>query len=191
MKFIKLHLQFILLGFVIIGFIIGVSISLWISETYTPSFEWYNAIPEKNNYFAKQVYVSGEIRRPGVYTFEEGERINDVLERAGGFSENADTSFIASNLNLSKLLEDEEHIHVPSIAQNTSQVANDLSQPKNGLININTASLSELESLPGVGNVTAERIIQNRPFENTKDLLDISGIGEKTFGLYSDLITVK
>lgn len=115
---------------------------------------------------------------------KEGERVIDVIERAGGFRENADSL----QVNLSQRVHDEMVIYVPVQGENIP-VSTLLPAPagtsNNGKININTASATELETLPGIGPQKAEAIIQyreeNGPFQKAEDLMKVSGIGEKTF----------
>lgn len=131
-----------------------------------------------------KVDVKGAVIRPGVYEVKEGERVIDVIERAGGFRENADSL----QVNLSQRVHDEMVIYVPVQGENIP-VSTLLPAPagtsNNGKININTASATELETLPGIGPQKAEAIIQyreeNGPFQKAEDLMKVSGIGEKTF----------
>lgn len=144
------------------------------------------------------VDVSGAVLNPGVYELKEGSRVDDAIQAAGGLSEDADTSA----LNRASLLSDGMKITVPrqgeaaregSPAVGDARVSSDASTAKS-LININTASSEELQTLNGVGPSTAEAIIADREenglFATTEDLMRVSGIGDKKFAKIKDAICV-
>ncbi|MFS8130904.1 MAG: helix-hairpin-helix domain-containing protein, partial [Candidatus Dojkabacteria bacterium] len=121
-------------------------------------------------------------------------RVSDLINKAGGFTPDADLDFIASNLNLSEKTKDEQHIYIPSITERTeSNVAGAQSDATaiGGKVNINTATKDQLDALPGVGPSTADKIIAARPFESIEDLKDVSGIGDAKFDSIKDLVDVK
>lgn len=138
------------------------------------------------------VDVSGCVINPGVYKMRSNQRVNDVIEMAGGLCEDADVS----NINLSKKLFDEMKIHIIRLGEEVivSDIDNsDSNQDMNGKINLNTASLEELETLPGIGNTRALEIIsyrENTPFKNIEEIKNISGIGEKTYEKIKEKIIV-
>ncbi len=132
------------------------------------------------------VHVSGAVLNPGVYELEEGARVIDAIEIAGGITDDANQHAI----NLAKKIADEEKIYVPR----QDEVVEDLDslQNKDDRININSAKQSELEELPGIGPVLAKRIIeyreQNGKFRLPEDLMKVSGIGAKKYENIKDLI---
>lgn len=132
-----------------------------------------------------RVYITGAVQNPGVYPLKEGNRWIDALEAAGGATSDANLSAV----NLSRRAQDEDHIFVPP--QGGSAVAGASQAP---LININTASETELESLPGIGEVRARSILQSRtsegPFASIEDLLTRDVISESIFADIAPLITV-
>lgn len=135
-------------------------------------------------------YISGSVLNPGVYEFNEGDRVIDLLEKAGGFLEDANR-----DVNLSMKLQDESHIYIPSKDEDVSISNNEISigNKSNGKININTASKEELMSLSGIGEKKADEIIEYREsqkFGQIEDIMNISGIGEKTFEKLKDSITI-
>lgn len=153
------------------------------------------------------VHVVGAVPRPGLYEFAEGARIQDAIDAAGGLLTGADVGAI----NLAALLVDGQQLNIPFKAgqepssQSTGGGDEGLSLPgateppaESGgateLVNINTASLEELDSLPGIGPTIAQRIIDYREehggFQTVEDLLNVSGIGPSTFDQIKDLITV-
>jgi len=149
------------------------------------------------------VHVIGAVPRPGLYEFPEGSRIQDAIDAAGGLLAEADES----GLNLAALLEDGQQLSIPYAAgaapPEEGTVLNLPSSDEEGgtdevieeeLININSATLEELDSLPGIGPTTAQKIIdyrdENGPFTVIEDILNVSGIGPATFEDIKDLITV-
>lgn len=141
------------------------------------------------------VYICGEIQKPGVYTILEGDRVEKVIELAGGFTENA----YRDNINLAAKLKDEDFIKIPSknsiIINGTGINPFGSFQSDSGKININTATKEELKNLPRIGDAYAQRIIEYRenkgPFKDLKDIMKVSGIGEKIFENIKDKITVR
>jgi competence protein ComEA len=130
------------------------------------------------------VDVAGKVRRPGVATLPAGSRVIDALRKAGGARPGVDLS----SLNLARVLTDGEQILV-GVAPVPGVAASASSQPgaaadDGSLVNINTATLDQLDSLPGVGPVTAQKILDWRTahgsFSAIDELLEVDGIGEKT-----------
>lgn len=132
-----------------------------------------------------KVYICGEVKNPGVYKIESDKRIVDLVEMAGGITENADIN----NINLALKLKDEDYIKIPS--KNLNNINNNQSDTK---ININTATVEELKKLPRVGDAIAKRIIEYREkygrFKRIEDIKNVSGIGDKMFENIKDLICV-
>ena len=140
-----------------------------------------------------QVHVVGEIKLPGVYSLPEGANVQDAIDAAQGPTELAQQDLI----NLAATLTDGQRVYVPSKEEAPVNVGSDqrsLGVSMDGLVNINTASQEELDTLPGIGSVRAEAIIayrtQNGFFMTIEDLLKVEGIGETTFNALKDLITV-
>jgi competence protein ComEA len=135
------------------------------------------------------VHVAGRVRRPGVYEFHPGDRVIDAVQAAGGPRKGADLDA----LNLAALLTDGEQVLVPSRTPGGT-VPGGGTATTPGLVNVNTASEADLESLPGIGPVLAQRIVDYRtehgPFASVDGLLDVSGIGPATLDDFRDLVTV-
>jgi competence protein ComEA len=136
------------------------------------------------------VDVAGAVRKPGVYEFAEGEQVVDAIERAGGPMPKADLSL----LNLAAMLVDGTQILVPKIGPAVAGIPGAAPGSSSGLVNINSASATELETLSGIGEVLAGTIVeyrdQNGPFASVDDLLDVSGIGPATLEEIRDQVTV-
>jgi competence protein ComEA len=148
-----------------------------------------------------QVDVQGAVKTPAVYTFTEGARVSDALNSAGGLSTKADLEWINKNMNRAAKLIDGGKIYIPLIGENTgnqTQSSNVKVQTNSentlgvttGLININTASASELDTLPGVGEVTVEKIISGRPYSSIEELKTKKAVGNALFEKIKDRLTI-
>jgi len=141
------------------------------------------------------VYVSGHVRSPGVFEFDEGARIWEALEAAGGMTAYADKNAI----NLADFLVDAQHVIVfgiddnmpPSVLQGD---APDAGMTAGGLVNINTATHAQLQTLSGIGEARARDIISHRQarggFATIEEIMNVPGIGEGIFARIRDFITV-
>ena len=138
------------------------------------------------------VDVAGWVRHPGVYEFSTGARVIDAIEAAGGARPGA----MLEALNLAAPLADGTQILVPREGEAgvVPPVAAGSGSVAGALVNINNASASELEILPGIGEVIAQRIVDHRtangPFASVDQLLDVSGIGDAILGSIRELVTV-
>ena len=137
------------------------------------------------------VDVAGWVRRPGVYEFTEGARVIDAIDAAGGARPGA----LLQALNLAAPLADGTQILVPREGQEgVAPPPVTGGAVAGGLINVNTAAATELEELPGVGEVIAQAIVdyrtENGSFTSVDQLLDVSGIGDATLENIRDLVTV-
>ena len=143
------------------------------------------------------VDVEGAVRSPGVYTLPAGSRVIDAVRIAGGATSRADLG----SINLARPIADGERVYVPRRGEQPPAdpgggggASGASSGSSGGKVNINTASESELESLPGIGQVLAQRIVdyrtQHGPFHDVKDLLKVEGIGQKKFDSLKDYVTV-
>jgi competence protein ComEA len=140
-------------------------------------------IPLENSEKNIVVDVSGAVEKPGVYSLASQSRIKDALISAGGFSSKADKDWVSKNLNLAQVVDDGTKIYIPFDGQEKDTLGQtDENEEK---VNINTASASQLETLPGIGPSLAEKIISYReekgPFQSLQGLMDVSGIGDSLF----------
>ncbi|WP_226036961.1 helix-hairpin-helix domain-containing protein [Aquibacillus saliphilus] len=123
--------------------------------------------------------IKGEVESPGVYQVEADKRVSDLIDLAGGFTENANVEYV----NLAQKVFDEMVILVPIQGEEINeQGVSD--QPSDSKVRINYATMEELLTLPGIGSVKAEAIIQYREqyghFKVVEDLVQVTGIGDKT-----------
>ncbi|MFY9285726.1 MAG: helix-hairpin-helix domain-containing protein [Tissierellaceae bacterium] len=141
------------------------------------------------------VHISGQVYQPGLVVLNSGSRVIDAVELAGGLKKEADID----KINLAKKLSDEEKIYIPAIDEevdiglifDSSTSSGSSSISSSGRININTSSKEELMQLPGIGEVTATRIIDYRsktPFRTIEDIMNVSGIGVKKFDAIKEMI---
>ena len=131
------------------------------------------------------VHVDGAVGSPGVYSLGPEARVMDAVTAAGGLTADAD----GSRINLAAKVADGQKIYIPASGEVTSDKGQVTSQNAS-LININTASQSQLESLPAIGPVTAQKIIASRPYSSLEDLLTKKVVGSSTFEKIKDLISV-
>jgi competence protein ComEA len=161
-----------------------------------------------------RVHVSGAVRNPGVYRLDPGSIIDDAVEAAGGPTDDADLDHI----NLALELYDQQQVYVPRVGEPTPELTLPSASPTPtntlpsgspaptptagekevtppGKVNINTATVEQLDTLPGIGPAIAQRIVDyrqaNGPFAEPEDIMNVSGIGPATFEKLQDLITVE
>ena len=161
-----------------------------------------NDAASKNSIY---VHVSGAVRNPDVYELEPSSRVIDAISAAGGFSDLA----ASEALNLAATLDDGMQVHVltgdefelqggsTAIAAASSGAGGSFSAPGtgvDGMLNLNSADSSALQSLPGIGPVTADKIVKDReergPFSSVEDLMRVSGIGQKRVEGLEGLVSV-
>lgn len=153
-----------------------------------------------------KVYVVGEVNSPGVVSLKEKARIVDAIDAAGGKTENADLT----KINLAYILEDGVQIYVPKIGEKANEkesyitdeagegvITDELvsTEKKASKVNINTANSEKLQTVPGVGQATAEKIIKYRnekgKFQKAEDIKNVEGIGDSKYEKMKDYIDVK
>ena len=139
-----------------------------------------------------RVYVSGAVLRPDVYTLQPDSIVKDALMAAGGPAEDADLD----RINLASALSDGQHVYVPRLGEGSPPVqAPSRLSGIAGKINVNTADVTLLVTLPGVGPVLAQRIVAYRQehgrFDRIDDIMEVPGIGQRTFEALRDLITTQ
>lgn len=132
--------------------------------------------------------ISGEIKNPGIYKMKGKVRLYEIIDKAGGLKEEANIN----SINQARYVKDGEKIIIPS-SRNSQGMDKESISNENNLVNINTASKEELLKLPGIGEVTAEKIINyrdNNNFKKIEDLKNVNGIGMATYNKLRDLICV-
>ena len=177
------------------------------SEILVNSLDENNLEKESKKGEEKQIiiiHIAGEVNNPGVVRIEEGKRIGDAIELAGGLTEYADIT----EINLAYVLEDGMKIKIPNLndKENEEYIISDngndsrsensnIRKDKGNMININKATQTELETLQGIGPSLATRIIEyreeNGKFNSIEDIKNVSGIGDNKYEAIKDSISVK
>lgn len=151
---------------------------------------------------SRQIYVdvSGAVNEPGVYPFNSGTRLIEVLKEANGLAKDADKIFFHRNFNMAREVKDGEKIYIPykEETHNTPLQANASSRnsfpavlgESSKLLNINTATLEELDALSGIGNITAEKIVSNRPYNAIEELLTKKVLKKNVYEDHKDKFTL-
>lgn len=137
------------------------------------------------------VDVSGEVLKPGVYSLSEDARLQDALVAAGGLSGNADRQYIAQYVNLAQKVTDGMKIYVPHVSQGLkTALINNGTTSISGFISINQATMAELDKLSGVGPVTAQKIIDARPYGSLSELVVKKAVSSSVFEKIKDKISL-
>ena len=174
--------------------------NFYFEDTGTDIIIEENSITDSKENDKVIVHITGEINNPGIIELKSGDRIFNAIEKAGGTTENADIS----KMNLAQVVEDGMKINVPNINDKeivieetvpTVSNSDSIQQKKQTIVNINNASQTELETLPGIGPSIANKIINYRKekgkFSRIEDIKNVSGIGEAKFEKIKKYISVK
>ncbi len=201
---------------IIVAIIIAVGIMYYIYNNASNKIEisneemlvQKNVVLEENKREKEEIviHITGSVKVPGIVMLEEGARIKDAIEAAGGLTEDADIS----KLNLAYVLEDGTKVKIPSIKEDLDgdeiisqesgenvieEEENKTSSKKKSTININKATQEEFENLPGIGPSLAKKIIdyrkENGNFQNSEDIKSVNGIGESKYENIKSYIYVK
>ncbi len=197
---------------ILVGAVVLLVIGYYIStKTEENSYEQLETISEQqftqtNENVENQdeeivIHIAGEIKNPGIVRTKQGARIADIIEQAGGLNQDADIT----NINLAYIVEDGQKIIIPSkTAKNEQEINNEINEeePINNIsetntktININKATIEELQQLQGIGEATAQKIIEYRKkngnFKQIEDLKNVQGIGDAKFNVIKDKIKIK
>ncbi len=147
------------------------------------------------------VEIAGQVISPGVYKLPINSRVEDLLTISGGFSANADRTWTDKYLNRAAKLTDGQKVFIPSVNQQSvgssanksggdQTISSTFTSDSNSMININSASLEELETLTGIGPVYGQSIIEHRPYSNTSDLVSKGAIKQSLYEKIKDYISV-
>lgn len=172
------------------GYMITDNILILGTEPYTPyhEFDYFNYTD--NSPGTIMVFISGAVYNPGVYELADNSRVIDVLEMGGGATAYADLN----RINLAAFLSDAQHIIIPTYGEEVFLVESPQAQAQNNLININIADQNTLQTLPGIGPVISQNIVNHRenngPFTSVEQIQNVNRIGPAIFENIRHLITV-
>lgn len=155
------------------------------------SFSQASVSPKANTVLGTQtgsikIDIEGAVVSPGVYMLSKDARVQDGLIASGGLSHTADRDYVAKHIDLASKLTDGVKLYIPKIGEQNVQV----SSQADTSVNINSASANDLDSLPGVGPATAQKIISNRPYEVLDDLVTKKAVTQKVFDKIKDKISL-
>ncbi len=187
--------ELVLTGLVIVLLAVNVGLILKIDSAGKGDV----SVKELDSYFVEEdyakaqiaVHVTGEVKERGLIYINEGSRALDAIRAAGGALDTADLD----RINLAKVMQDGEKLHVPAVGEILDNNAYLGYNEANAKININTATAAQLDTLQGIGPVLAQRIVDFREregrFERIEDIMKVSGIGPKVYENIKDSITVR
>ncbi len=186
-----------LLGFIFLGLGIILSSSSFFQKPKVEVLEEGRTESSKD----LKVEISGSVLKPGVYSLPPDSRVEDALILAGGFSEDADRNLVEKVINRAAKLTDGQKIYIPSLNEQspTASANNNLGYSGgeeevagaySNLVNINTSSQGELEELWGIGPVTAQNIIEQRPYSSVEELLTKKILKTNVYQKIKDQLTI-
>lgn len=169
----------ILISFLILGSVM-VAVSLFRGILLTSEVEVvYQMADSKTEKVKIVVDIEGAVQKPGVYEVSLNSRLKEVLVLAGGYSEKADRVYCEKNLNLAEIVKDAQKIYIPFTSD--TSIGHGYVEPKNGLnmVNVNTSTESDLDTLVGIGSVKAANIVKNRPYKSLDEMVSRKIITKK------------
>jgi competence protein ComEA len=183
--------------------LIALGLFLFKSGLMSPStkVEVLSGTTEGQNTTEITAEIAGEVMRPGVYKMASGSRVDDLLVLSGGFSSGADRTWTDKYLNRAAKLTDGQKVYIPSVNQQSDvlsaknsggdqNTSSTFSSDSNSLININTASLNQLDSLPGIGQVYGQNIIEHRPYSTLEELVSKEVVTQSLYDKIKNQITI-
>jgi competence protein ComEA len=191
---------FVVLGLVLI--IIGIAFAINSIDVSSTKVEVLTATTGADTTGSEIIVeIAGAVETPGVYKLSKDARIEDLLIAAGGISSDADREWMEKALNRAAKMIDGQKIYIPAANEQTTgesaknvqgyqTTSSNFSGQGSGLVNVNNASLKELDTLPGIGPVYGQSIIDHRPYSNIEELLSKGALNTSTYEKIKDLITV-
>ena len=173
-----------MLGVLVGTAVIGAGV-FWMRTSEESRISVLSAVSVSSGSAELVVDIGGEVVRPGVYKLPIGSRIEDALRLAGGLTAGADTNYIEKYLNKAAKVSDGQKLYIPHAGAENAQRST-----LNAQVNINSASQAELEGLPGVGPVTAGKIVTGRPYQSISELVGKKIVGAKAYEQIKDQISV-
>jgi len=176
-----------LLGLCLLMFVVSL---LLFTQTKIDTTGQTSIIIQKNQLggASNMVDIGGAVRKPGVYTIETGQRIYELIDKAGGLTDDADLVYFDKNINRAQKLNDQVKIYIPF--KTYEKLIVPFVSSSSLLVSLNSSTISDLESLPGVGEVTAKKIIVSRPYSTIEDLLNRKIVKTNIYEKIKPLVTL-
>ncbi|MBN1168341.1 helix-hairpin-helix domain-containing protein [Candidatus Woesebacteria bacterium] len=195
----KISLAFLLVGAVLVG--LGLFYTKIQNNKEDQKVVLLEDAEKENASTSVIVEIAGAVKKPGVYEFTGTSRIDDLLLKSEGLSDDADFEWVEKHVNRAALLSDGQKLYIPKLdEQSKDETANSdilyqndasvLGDEGSTIVNINTATRSELEELWGIGPVYAQKIIEQRPYSSVIELVEKGVIKSNVYERNKDLITV-
>jgi competence protein ComEA len=181
------------LGLMLLGLVLtGLGIFIWRSAGNTPGVQIVKVEGVATGAEQLTIDVSGAVNRSGVYTLPPNTRVEEAIIAAGGLSAEADVKWFEANVNRARKITDGEKIYIPKRVEDQETRPPDGQGVRvvNNKISINGAGVSELDTLPGIGPVTAQKIIDGRPYQSLEELLAKKVVGQKVFDQIKERISL-
>jgi competence protein ComEA len=201
LSLLREHWVAVVLGIVGVGFIGYGLMQLLVAKGDSSEITFQSgeqqSISEKKKPFKEIVVdVEGAVLKPGIYKLQEGSRVQDALIAAGGMDEHADRAKVAKGMNLAAKVIDGGKVYIPFEGDPSTSSGQTISQEtvlgvQTGMVNINTASETELDSLSGVGPSTAQKIISARPYSSIEELVTKKAVGKSVFEKIKEKVTLQ
>lgn len=183
------------------------SLIIFVTNPFSNNIQKSNTVKANQHKYVSDIYIdlSGSIRRPDVYKITSTTRLYELVDLAGGLTEEADHEFIMRNINFAQALSDGQKVYFPSkkevldkvFVENQKILSQRSSSTQSGSedrvvtpVSINTSSADEIESLPGIGEVTREKIIKGRPYKSLDDLILRGIVNQGVFNKIQDSIAL-
>lgn len=192
----------VLYGAVVVSAVVLVLVGAWYFQTRGQStiaaYESVDLRPPPDTEPSIQertivVAISGAVHFPGVYELVAGSRVVDVIQRAGGFSQGADSVYVAQNINGAEYVLDQQKLYIPFAlerAVRSGAVSHQVEESLTQHVSINTATVDQLQELSGIGEKRAETIVAERPYTATDDLVSKGIISESLYDELKSLIKI-
>lgn len=186
-QFLSHKLETSLLGLCLLMFVVSL---LLFTQTKIDTTGQTSIIIQKNQLggASNMVDIGGAVRKPGVYTIETGQRIYELIDKAGGLTDDADLVYFDKNINRAQKLNDQVKIYIPF--KTYEKLIVPFVSSSSLLVSLNSSTISDLESLPGVGEVTAKKIIDSRPYSTIEDLLNRKIVKTNIYEKIKPLVTL-
>lgn len=136
------------------------------------------------------VDIEGAVVNPGVYEMKLGDRIKDILVKSGGFSADADRNYVAKVVNLAEQLKDGQKVYIPFVSGTPEVMGYSEAKSRQKMVNVNTSSVQELDTLWGIGEARAESIVKSRPYSSLEDMVQKRVITTQILEKNKDIMSV-